>query len=270
MDEEIKFEEDKKERKPLNINPKLIMYILIGVCVLLLIFLIISMSNNAKLKKRGSVDIPSNEQHVEVMDVTNEEVQDLFTTTVGTISNYCRKEKALFTDSKVDIGSLSDDIVYGIAMNKIVVKDKTTGNISRRLVKDEISRLFGEKYKYEDSKVTTYPAYTYIEDSATYAPNSAGKPFTPTVCDLYRVVKSYKQGEDFYIYAKVLFVSNDRKEIKYYSDYRHSDELTNLEKNSSGALLANEKNFSKGTLYEMKYTLDANNNYVFNYSQPTS
>lgn len=268
MDEEIKFEEDKKEKKPLNM--KLIMYILIGISVLLLIFLIISMSNNAKLKKRGSVDISGNEQHVEVMDVTNEEVQDLFTTTTGTISNYCRKEKSLFTDSKVDIGSLSDDIVYGIAMNKIVVKDKITGNISRRLVKDEISRLFGEKYKYEDSQVTTYPAYTYIEDSATYSPNSAGKPFTPTVCDLYRVVKSYKQGEDFYIYARVLFVSNDKKEIKYYSDYRHSDELANLDKNSSGALLANEKNFSKGTLYEMKYTLDANNNYVFNYSQPTS
>ena len=54
------------------------------------------------------------------------------------------------------------------------------------------------------------------------------------------------------------------------TDYCNSDELTNLEKNSSGALLANEKNFSKGTLYEIKYTLDANNNYIFNYSQPTS
>ena len=64
---------------------------------------------------------------------------------------------------------------------------------------------------------------------------------------------------------KNLFIAN---RIQDY--YRHSDELTNLDKNSSGALLANENNFSKGALYEIKYTLDSNNNYVFNYSQPTS
>ena len=267
MDEEIKFEEDKKERKKLD--PTLVRNILIGICVLLLIFLIISMVNNSKLKKARSVDIGGNEAPIEVMDVTNEEVQNLFNKTVGTISNYCHKEKAIFTESKVDIGSLSDEIVYGITMNKIVNRDKITGNISRRLLKDEINKMFGEKYKYEDVKVTTYPLYDYNEDSATYIPNSSGKPFTPTVCDLYRVVKSYKQGDDFYIYARVLFVTaNDKKEIKYYSDYRHSNELTNLERNTSGALLANENNFSKGTLYEMKYTLDANNNYIFNYSQP--
>jgi len=268
MDEEIKFEEDKRQNKKINI--KFIMYILILLCLILLVCLIISIRNNSKLKENKSVDIPSTNPKVEVMDVTSEEVQGLFNNTIGTISNYCLKDKSFFTDGKVDISFLSDDIVYGIIMNKIVNVDKISGNISRRLVKDEISKLFGEKYRYENSDVVTYPNYDFVDDSATYVLSEDSKPFSPTVCDLYRVVKAYKQDDDFYIYVRVLFVSSDNNKIQYYGDYGHSKELNDLETNSNGALLANENNFSKGELYEMKYSLDANDNYLFVYSMPVN
>lgn len=262
-------EEKEKKKLNININPKTIIIVLGCLCLLFFILFLVNASKVSKLNKRinGGIGLP--EESVEVLDITNEEVQDLFSTTVGTISNYCHKESAYFTDSKNTIGNLSDENVYGIVMNKIINKDKISGNVSRRTVREEIVKLFGDKYKLEDKTFTTYPQYNYAEESGTYVPTNTGQSYSPVACNLFRIVKAYKSGESLYIYVRVLFAKSERDGIHYYNSYSGSGEITNLERNALGAVLANDYNFSKGGLFEMKYNLDSNNNYIFEYSQPS-
>ena len=265
MDEEIKFEDDVKEKKPINKN--IIIIVLAVIMGILFILLLISYSRNNTLLKEKKRLIGNKETPVEVLDVTDKTVQSTFSKYVTTMANYCRREKEYFTSSQATASTLTDDVVYGIVMNKLINVDKVGNNVSKRTLSEEIKKMFGSGYNFEEAKVKTYPAFKYVEASDTYVYDKTGTKFTPTVCDLYKIVKAYKQNDELYIYVRVLFAVNDNGTIKYYNNYDHSEEITNLDKNSSGHILGNDNNFSKGGLYEMKFRIDTGDNYIFEYSQ---
>ncbi|MBQ6476971.1 MAG: hypothetical protein IJI43_00855 [Bacilli bacterium] len=267
MDEEIKFEDDVKEKKP--INPKIIIIVLGILVVILFILLIISYSRNSTLLKERNNLLSNKESSIEVIDVTDKAVQTTFSKYVTTISNYCRREKEYFTSTQTTATTLSNEVVYGVVMNKLVNIDKTGSNISKRTLREEIQKMFGSSYNFEEAKVNTYPAFKYDENSDTYVYDKSGSKFTPSVCDLYKIVKAYRKDDELYIYVRVLFATSTNGSVHYYSDYEHNEEITNLDRNSSGHILGNDNNFSKGGLYEMKFRADTGNDYTFEYSQPT-
>lgn len=212
------------------------------------------------------------EDKVENLEVTSNEVTDLFTSITTGWNRYCGINN-YFIDKKVTTTDIDNDIVTAITLSylyKSGVKFDEGSTFTKKQVEDTITKLFGKNYKYTYKTISGCPTFTYDESKEVYTAGSSGCGGTCGAVVLKKVVKATKTDSKIELYVRALFPSELPDENGYIKYYKFkSDEELQLERDNYNQVKETDANYNKGSLYKMTFTKE-DNNYVFTSSEPVN
>lgn len=219
----------------------------------------------------------SNNPPVESLEVTDPQVIDLLDK-LSYMYHCDEYDYAYLQDKKITTNDLENAVVYNMAcknINSTIDSSRTTtfNDFTKETLRKEIDKIVGKDYKFTDTTYPDCPNWKYDSDSSTY------KFDNETVCgctrgpfhSLMKTVKAEKKGNKMIVYLRAIFV--DTGDGDGYFDRARTKKITNLEKQKysyePGAIIENDANFSKGTLYKIEFNLE-DGNYIFASSEPVN
>lgn len=257
----------------------------VGITVLLLIALI-GVSGYVVYDKVFAEKEPKQEENIkqeeqikqeekeEVLDATSSEVTSLLNGISSSPSAFCGVWD-YYKDSKVEVGSLSNSLVFDIALGHLKasgIEVLTTGTtFTASQVDQEIQKYFGKNYVFTHKTIESCPKFTYDASTQTYTVGVSGCGGICGFPNLKKIVSAVRRTNTIELGIRVLFVGSIESSAQpaYYQDYQKTKLLTDLATDSYGLVEETDANLSKGTLYKMVFTLE-DGHYVFTSSEPVS
>lgn len=213
------------------------------------------------------------EVKTEELDVNSTEVQSLYTNLTTGHSQYGGIWD-YFKDQTVRSQDIPDFIVSSIALSRLSESGVINLSAQNRFSASEIDRvvdqIFGKNYRYIHSTIQGCPVFFYDASTNMYTSDIPQCGGTSGPGNEAKVVKALKKGDKLEIYTRVVFMtpSSIGSDYTYYKDYNHT-QVVEVSRDSMNAMLRENTNYEKGTLYKMVFTLE-DGNYVFVSSEPTT
>lgn len=209
------------------------------------------------------------EEKIEVLDITNSEVRQLYNKISKGINFNCGIND-YYTNKKVIAMDIVNEVAYNIALSSLLDNDNGTGitigqDFTEEMINNEIAKIFGKNYKFINQEYGTCIQYKYDINTKTYKYSGGKCNSTCKNKNMVKIVKALKKNNTIEIYPRVLFIDSKPNSLKYYKDYDRTLSV-DLITDKIGIPYEIDENYAKGSLYKLIFTKE-DNNYVFTSSE---
>lgn len=219
--------------------------------------------NTEEKEKKEKKEEKKEEVKEEELDVTSEQVTNLFHLITNSNRSYCGFY-GFFTNKKMTINDLDLENQQRIMLDKLygdlykAENDVTTG---KTYTKEEVEKLykqiFGKDYKVKHESIKSCPSFSYAESTEKY---TIGEHNCGGTCGPYatsgEVIKAVKKGENIVLDIKMIFSDGDA----FYTDYEKTQKVEVPEGQYGPDPTTVRK--EKGASYKATFKLE-DGNYVF-------
>ena len=182
-----------------------------------------------------------------------------------------------FTDKKVTVDSLDEEIIQSVALKVIV--DEFYKNNEHTHTPIQGYSFSADKYesiiksifdisKVENKSIKNCPNFDYNADTKTY---TAGEPACGGTSgpwgSVEKITKVTQKGNNLEMYVRVLFY--DSASSSYYYDYNHTKKVSEIVLDDNTTLADIESFISSGSLYKLTFKVK-DDNYLFVSSEPVN
>lgn len=197
---------------------------------------------------------------VEILEVVDEEVLDLFDTISYAVSYHCGVN-IYYTNDRVTAKDIDNKLAFNMALKAMIDDgenfiDNPT-NIKEEEMDKKIDSILGKDYEYIHGSYSVCPSYPYNEELKEYEFKGAECGGTCGPGIMKKIVKAVRLGDNLDIYVRVLFDEYEN-ELKYYSDFDR-EKIVDIRKDYYGSYEFEDEDYYKGSLYKIRFEKEDDN-----------
>ena len=267
------MEQSKKKNMGLIVFLVLLILIILGLVGYILIDKdIIKLKNNEKSEVVEKVD--NKKDDTKYIETTDKKVVSILDTIMNGLSHYSGIYD-YFTDKKVTVDSLDEEIIQSVALK--VITDEFYKNNEHTSIQgysfsankyESIIKSIFDISKVENKSIKNCPNFDYNADTKTY---TAGEPACGGTSgpwgSVEKITKVTQKGNNLEMYVRVLFY--DSASSSYYYDYNHTKKVSEIVLDDNTTLANIESFISSGSLYKLTFKVK-DDNYLFVSSEPVN